>query len=112
MAPREARRGGRLELGSPETYREQCRGSFGLRWFDELHQDLRYTLRTLRKPPGYLAVAVLSLALGIGANTVVFSIVNTMLLRGLPVRSPGQIYFVQGSTFPSHSVPNCRALRD
>lgn len=52
VPPREALRRARLELGPPETYREQCRGSFRLRWFDELRQDLRYTLRTLRKAPG------------------------------------------------------------
>jgi macrolide transport system ATP-binding/permease protein len=109
MTPQEAHRRARLELGSRETYREECRRSFGLRWFDELRQDLRYTVRTLRKSPGFLAVAVLSLALGIGANTVVFSVVNTMLLRGLPVRSPGRIYFVQG---PGHSFPNYRDMRD
>ena len=112
LSSQEAHRRARLELGSPETYREQCRRSFGLRWFDELRQDVRYTLRTLRKSPGFVAVAVLSLALGIGANTVVFSVVNTMLLRGLPVRSPDRVYFVQGSNFPSHSFPNYRDLRD
>jgi hypothetical protein len=62
---------------------------------DKLLHDLRYAFRTLRRSPGFAAAAVLTLALGIGANTMVFSVVDTLLVRPLPFRDPGRVMLVQ-----------------
>ncbi|HEV2426107.1 MAG TPA: ABC transporter permease [Terriglobia bacterium] len=84
MSPEEARRQAHIQFGGVQQAREQHRESRGLPWLDLLAQDLRFTFRTLKREGGFTIVAVLILALGIGANIAVFSVVDTILLRPLP----------------------------
>jgi predicted permease len=91
LAPEEAKRQARLEFGAIATHKDGIRTSLGLRWADDLWCDLRYAARTLRKSPGFTAIAVGSLALAIGANTTIFSIANEMLYERLAVPHPEQL---------------------
>jgi len=95
MRPDEAGRRARLEFGGSEGWKERMREAGGLGWIDAVRIDLRYALRTLRKSPVFACVAILSLALGIGANTAVFHLVNVVRLRALPVRDPAQLASVR-----------------
>jgi len=83
-APDDARRQARLALGGSEQVKEHCRDARGTRWLEDLLQDFRYAVRTLRNQTGFAAITVLILALGIGATTAIFSAVNAILFEALP----------------------------
>src|SRR5947199_9817513 len=97
-SPNEARRQARLALGGPEQVKENCRDARGTRWLEDLLQDFRYAIRTLSKQPGFAYVSLLTLALGSGATTVMFTVINGVLLKPLPFLDADKLVAVNGQS--------------
>jgi predicted permease len=114
MSPREAARAARIELGGAEQVKEQVREARLGNWLHSVLSDLRYSLRVLRKSPGFTIVAVLTLALAIGANAVVFGVLNAMILRPMNLPREQSLYGIErvGQDDPVQSYPDYLDLRD
>src|SRR5438045_9006593 len=104
----EAERAARQEFGNVELVKETARDARGWRWMEDIVEDARYGLRRMRKSPGFTAIAVLTLALGIGANTAIFSLVTGILLVSLPYPNPERLVSVTG-TYPTGAFVSLRA---
>ena len=98
QTPEAARRIARIALGGPDQVKEGCRDERPTRWLADLWQDVRYAGRSLRQRPGFTAVALGTLALGIGATTVMFTLINGVLLKPLPYADPERLIQVAGHT--------------
>src|SRR5215471_2263298 len=94
MNPEDARYAALRQFGWVEAIQDRCRDQRGVNWMENFWQDVRYGTRTLRKSPGFTAVAVLTLAFAIGANSAIFSLIHAALLRELPFPEPGQLWVV------------------
>src|SRR5215471_14800053 len=116
MTPEEAGSEARKRFGPVARIKEDGYDVRGGRWLETMWRDTRYAFRILIKRPGFTVVAILTLGLGIGANTAMFSIINAMMLRPLPIERPGELFSlnnsIEGHTFATFSYPNYKDFRD
>jgi predicted permease len=106
MNPEEARFAALRQFGWTEFIKEECRDQRGVTWLENFAQDIRYGARQLRKNPGFTAVAVLTLALGIGTNTAIFSLLDAVVLKTLPVKAPEELVLFNWLSRPNWMVRN------
>jgi predicted permease len=104
LSEEEARRQVRQEFGGIEQVKEECREALGFRLLDELRADCRYASRILRQSPAFTIVAIFSLALGIGANTAIFTLMEAVLWKTIPVRNPEQLRLLSWASGPKNVV--------
>ena len=112
MSPEEARHAAQRLTGPVSLYQEECRDARGVGVVDTFARDVSYALRTFRRTPLFTAVAILTLALGIGANTTIFTFIENVLLRSLPVRDPQQLAVLNWGNTVNMSFPNYLDFRD
>ena len=116
MSPAEARYAARCAFGNPTFLNQEARDTWGWTWLEQIASDLRYGARMLRRSPGFTAVAVLTLALGIGANTAIFSFINALRMRTLPVHWPDELVLITPANDRNgdlgFSYPLYEAVRD
>ena len=112
MSPEEGKLAAQRLTGSVSLYKEECRDARGVRLIENFVRDLRYAMRMLRRTPFFTAIAIATLALGIGANTTVFTFIENILLRSLPVHNPEQLVELNWGDTMNISYPNYADLRD
>ena len=100
LAPEEARRQAMLKFGNIALAKEDTRAVWTRVWLERLRQDIRFAVRMLRRNPAFSAVTLIVLAMGIGATTAMFSIVNSVLLRPLPFREPARLVMLENKWLP------------